>query len=129
MPVFLARICFSLVRRRIWPYPTTDELIERRHAEARASAVGDRIHAYLDSNVSKGIGLKDTWAMFRIATRNKKSKAKSTVQTEIQKQKDVPSGGQETTTEEDFAREDENMRRFGLALLEEVADMHERFAK
>lgn len=122
MPALMARLCYSLLRRGVLPYPTAEELAERRTAEARADAVGDSIHTYLDGSLAKGVRLRDAWTMFRIATKNKKNKAKYA----------ITEGAPEPPPkdeDDDSTKEDENMRRFVLALLEEAADFHERFAK
>ncbi|KAG8835078.1 hypothetical protein FRC17_005431 [Serendipita sp. 399] len=119
LPVFFARLCFSLLRRRFLPYPTAQELIERRNATVEADIVGSQIRTYLDSNINSKVGLKDAWNMFRLATKNKKRKAKTTL-------------GDLKTTEDpepvDYAREEETSTRAVLAILEEIADFHERFS-
>ncbi|KIM33019.1 hypothetical protein M408DRAFT_326689, partial [Serendipita vermifera MAFF 305830] len=101
----------------VLPYPTAQELVDRRNATAQADVMGAQIREYLDSNIS-GVGLKDAWKMFRIATKNKKQKAKNMVE-------DVSSPNDQNDAD---WREDENSKRAVLAIMEEIADFHERFA-
>lgn len=116
LPALFARLTYALVRRRLLPYPTAQELVDRRNATVQADVMGAQIRAYLDTNVSN-VGLKDAWKMFRIATKNKKQKAKDAVE-------DTPN----ENADADW-REDENSKRAVLAIMEEIADFHERFAK
>lgn len=123
MPALMARLCFSLLRRGVLPYPTAEELAERHMDEARADAVGDSIHAYFDGSLAKGVRIRDAWTVFRIATKNKKNKVKNAVTDE------APEPSVKDDKDDGVVKEDENMRRFALALMEEAADFHERFAK
>ncbi|PVG04805.1 hypothetical protein CPB86DRAFT_778098 [Serendipita vermifera] len=120
MPALFARLFFSLLRRRLMPYPTAMELIERRIATAQADIMGAEIRSYLDANISGGVGLKDAWRVFRLATKNKKQKAKEFVED--------TTGNSVPGLMEDGLKEDENSKRAALAIMEEIADFHERFA-
>jgi hypothetical protein len=120
MAALMARLCFSLLRRGVLPYPTAEELAERYIAEATADAVGDSIYTYLDSSLAKGVRIRDVWTVFRIATKNKKNKAKNAV---------IDDAPEPSVKDDSVIKEDENLRRFALALMEEAADLHERFAK
>ena len=116
LPALFARLTYALIRRKVLPYPTAQELVDRRNATAQADVMGAQIRSYLDSSVS-GVGMKDAWKMFRLATKNKKQKAKDAIE-------DIPND----QSDPDW-REDENSKRAVLAILEEIADFHERFAK
>jgi GRAM domain-containing protein 4 len=117
LPALFVRLTFAFVRRKVLPYPTAQELVERRNASAQADVMGAEIRTYLDSNTAAGVGLKDAWRMFRLATKNKKQKAKEMVEDNPHEQTDAE------------WREDGNSRRAALAVMEEIADFHERFAK
>jgi hypothetical protein len=117
LTALFVRLTFAFVRRKVLPYPTAQELVERRNASAQADVMGAEIRTYLDSNTAAGVGLKDAWRMFRLATKNKKRKAKEIVQDKPHEQTDAE------------WREDDNSRRAALAVMEEIADFHERFAK
>lgn len=121
LPALFARLTYSLLRRRLLPYPTAQELVERRSATARAEIMGSEIRAYLDSGVTGGVGMKDAWKMFRLATKNKKQKAKDAMGSKDAKSDSTPD-------DVDYAREDEDSKRAALAAMEEIADFHERFA-
>jgi hypothetical protein len=121
MPALFARLFFSLLRKRLMPYPTAKELIERRVATTQADIMGTEIRSYLDANVSRGVGLKDTWRVFRLATKNKKQKAKEFVED--------TTGNSGPGLLDDGLKEDENSKRAALAVLEEITDFHERFTK
>jgi hypothetical protein len=123
MPALMARFCFSLLRRGVLPYPTAEELAERCMDDARADEVGDSIHAYFDGSLAQGVRIRDAWTIFRIATKTKKNKAKKGVIDE------TPEPSVKDDKHDGAMREDENMRRFALALMEETADFHERLAK
>ncbi|KAG8859504.1 hypothetical protein FRC20_011807 [Serendipita sp. 405] len=63
--------------------------------------------------------MKDAWRMFRLATKNKKQKAKTVIN-------DKKSSDDKEDV--DYAREEETSTRAVLAIMEEIADFHERFA-
>lgn len=114
----MARLCYALVRRKVLPYPTKKELLEHKDAAHRADVMGADIRAYLDAKGTGRVGLKDAWKVFRLATKNKKQRAKEIVNVD-----DESAGPDEETVQE------EENKRAMLIILEEVADLHERFAK
>lgn len=117
LPLFFARLAYALIRRKVLPYPTAQELLERRNATTQADVMGSEIRAYLESNVIEGVSVKDAWKLFRLVTKGKKQKVKDMVEQTPYKETGVE------------LREEEDSKRSLLAALEEIADFHERFAK
>lgn len=115
----MARLCYALVRRKVLPYPTKKELLEHKDAAYRADIMGADIRAYLDAKGTGTVGLKDAWKVFRLVTKKKKQPAKENVNIE----------DEATEADEETAQEEEINKRAMLTILEEIADLHERFAK
>ncbi|KAG7450529.1 uncharacterized protein BT62DRAFT_1001342 [Guyanagaster necrorhizus] len=133
-PAFFLRIFYALVRRRIFPYPTIDELRERLREVDRASKLGDAISTRLSTSPS--FGVKDMWRLFRIV--NKPRKAKTKKASAEPGYQDAPESidcnatiKDETTVldDETETQEERDIKHLGLHVLNAVADFHERMKK
>ncbi|KAH9950357.1 hypothetical protein B0H21DRAFT_785156 [Amylocystis lapponica] len=134
LPALVLRILYSLVRRRILPYPSLTELRAHRQEVDRAkdfsSAVTTRIAA------APTFDAQDVWQLFQDLNRARKvkkaarDKAKSTNASEY----DLGTPGEEQDeieltedpTPEDTPINDVDVKRTAMSALNEIADVHER---
>ena len=141
-PAFFLRILYALIRRRILPYPTIDELRERLHEVDRANKLGDAVSSRLSA--SSSFGVRDMWRLFRIVNKplNKpwKSKAKKASAAQQGSQGppesidysatiDVINDEPTVLDDETESQEERDIKRLGLHILNAVADFHERMKK
>ncbi|KAK0233102.1 hypothetical protein IW262DRAFT_1260036 [Armillaria fumosa] len=137
-PAFFLHIFYALIRRRIFPYPTIDELRERHHEVDRANKLGDAVSSRLSA--SSSFGVRDMWRLFRIVNKplNKpwKSKAKKfaaqhgsqSPPESIDYSATIDAINDEPTVLDDEmeSQEERDIKRLGLHILNAVADFHER---
>lgn len=119
------RTLYEIMRRRFAPYPTSKELRERRAALERADAVAEALQFRLEGNVTSGVGFKDAWNVFRTVTKNKKKKARDMAQKGINPNPE-PKWEDKSPAARGEEGEDDDIKRTALAIMEELADMHER---
>jgi hypothetical protein len=127
-PALVGRILFSLVRRKIWPYPSLEELRNHRQEINEADKFGEMMTAKMSSSSV----ITEMWRLFRLAdqtmsiTRKRRGKVKETMHVD-------ESGSQSATREDKFvmetSREERDIKRYGLFLLDETVDLHERIRK
>ncbi|KAG6857549.1 hypothetical protein H0H87_000148 [Tephrocybe sp. NHM501043] len=123
LPALLIRILYILLERKIFQHPTVAELQDHRLQLTRAAEIGD---ALSDRFSASSFGAKEVWRLFKVVNKTTKQKIKSTSKAR------APSVEPESTTALDVAREDrdtEELKRFGLHLLHQIADFHERVKK
>lgn len=131
-PAVVFRISFSLLKRRIFPYPSLEDLRQRREEVLRADEFGEQVSARLSSKASN---MKEIWRLFKIynhanksqlaLSANKSSKDKGRSSTDnLNKESD-----QTVLENNDETQEVQDLKRIGLQLLEELADFHERIHK
>ncbi|EJD04135.1 uncharacterized protein FOMMEDRAFT_167388 [Fomitiporia mediterranea MF3/22] len=76
MPATFFRILCSLLRRRLVPYLTLEELRKRRREAAEAEALGEQIQARLGT--ASPSGFLEAWRIYRIFSKPKKVKQNRT---------------------------------------------------
>jgi hypothetical protein len=130
LPTFLGWVLWSLLKRRLLPYPTLAQLRERRQEVERAERFGEKVSFRLAS--TSQFGLKDAWKLakdFRsksasnLALNRKKTGSTSGVTSDYSFLRDED--GQRLETE--WALED--VQKVFLAFINAVADLHERLRK
>lgn len=151
LPGFLFYIVYTILKHRLMPYPSLDQLRRRRAAALQAKQMGDAIDwSWKSSERVSGFGslglgiagstaaaaatmddmsLRDMWRIARGATsgaaRGKFPKDKSVVDPEVRTSvvdEDKFLVGKEADQQGDW-------RRVLLVVLEELADVHERVKK
>ncbi|KAK0465038.1 uncharacterized protein EV420DRAFT_935547 [Desarmillaria tabescens] len=137
-PAFFLRVFYALIRRRIMPYPTVDELRQRLREVDRANKLGDAVSSRLSA--SSSFGVKDMWRLYRIVNKPWKPKAKkaSAEQPGCQILPESIDYGATINTindeptilgDETESEEERDIKRLGLHILNAVADFHERMKK
>ena len=147
LPSLFLRIFYALIRRKILPYPTVQELRKRRREVARANVFGDAVQARLTP--SSPFGLQELWRIFKVFNKPKAQKVKKVVKDKGKDKEDKglkPNGnverdgksepvGQATreaaTVLDDStdANQDTDVKRIILQALGNTADLHERIKK
>ncbi|KAF8168110.1 hypothetical protein B0H34DRAFT_46392 [Crassisporium funariophilum] len=134
-PAVVLRILFSLVKRRIFPYPSLQDLRQHREDLHQADEFGAQVSARLSASAT---GMKEVWRLFRLFDQTKKHKAKAAVK---QKAKDkgvihpteevdaeIATKSQDATVldDADDNEDSKDIKRLVLHVLNEIADLHER---
>ena len=131
LPCLFLRMFYAIIRRKIFPYPTLQELRKRRKEIARANVFGDTVQARLTP--SSPFGLQELWRIFKVFNKPKVDKGMKTDESVEGKQKSEPVGqASETTTVLDDSKDtkqDKDIRRAILQTLSDIADLHERIKK
>lgn len=141
LPALLGKILFSLLRRRLLPYPNLNELRQRRRLTREADELGDAMEghgaatSFLGTGPMPGIGagggdmgVRDMWKLVKIVTKGKSKKGK-------EKAKEAGDAvaeqvGLSVDTDVDAQNQaDEDWRKVTLTALEGIADFHERVRK
>ncbi|KAI0363910.1 hypothetical protein BV20DRAFT_65419 [Pilatotrama ljubarskyi] len=135
----LLRVLYSLVRRKLHPYPSLDELRAHRSRIGRSHTFSAMLSSRLAT--SPWLGVKDVWDLFREYRQTQKLKkaAKSPQNTGESEQKtegddaasvhSIATEKPEETHEQHSRAEDleeEDLKRLGLYALCEIADLLER---
>lgn len=128
---------YSLVRRKLHPYPSLDELRAHRTRIDRSHTFGAMLSARLAT--SPTLGVQDMWHVFKDYRRTQKLKkaAKALHTEEAAGQADDAASMHSVDTEkleqalEPAVEEikDEDLKRLGLLILSDVADLLERIKK
>lgn len=141
LPCLVLRIFYSLIRRKIFPYPTLAELREHRSEISRANEFGDQISARLSAS---SFGVKEMWRLFKVFNKTTKNKVKHSAKEKVKEKghahsrslgdlqkEDVVSEPEDATVLDDThdTQEVRDMKRSGLHVLNELADLHERIKK
>ncbi|KAF9044548.1 hypothetical protein BDZ89DRAFT_1059025 [Hymenopellis radicata] len=123
IPAFLLRLFYSLVRRRIFPYPTLEELRARRQDMQRADDFGNLVSSRLAA--SSSLGVKEMWRLFKVVNKGKKTKIKKVFS---QPQSSPVDRDDDTTVLDNDVetKEERDLKRLGLQLLTGLVDLHER---
>lgn len=125
IPALVARILYSLLRRKLFPYPTLSELLRHREEIARADNFGSDITAGFAA--SSSIGIKEIWRLFRVF----KKKGKPTKDKSSSKNEDDRAAEdlRPSTPSNDAVQDEADTRRAILVVMDEIADIHERVKK
>ena len=127
----LGRILLSLVRRGICPYPSLEDL--RNHRKEIHDA--DRFGEMMLAKMSTSSFVTEMWRLFRLAdqtmniTGKKQTKHKEKISVDFS---DSQFGIQEDNAVNDdmkTSREEKDIKRYGLFVLDEIVDLHERIRK
>jgi hypothetical protein len=151
LPTLFFRIFYAIIRRKIFPYPTLQELRKRRKEVARANVFGDAVQARLTP--SSPFGLQELWRIFKVFNKPKVDKVKKVVKDKGKdmeaKNKDkamkpdenvegevksdpVGQAPQEAATVLDDSKDtnqEKDTKRAILETLNSIADLHERIKK
>ncbi|KAF4623750.1 hypothetical protein D9613_001796 [Agrocybe pediades] len=140
-PAFVLRVLYGLLRRRIFPYPTLEDLRRHRDEVSNADEFGKSVSARLSVSSS---GITELWRLFKLFDNKRKNKNKNK---DKFADKDKNTGNdslsenglnteskeplheyQETTILDtvDETEESRDMKRIGLRVVEDLADLHER---
>ncbi|KAI0825106.1 hypothetical protein BC628DRAFT_1419471 [Trametes gibbosa] len=138
LSALLLSVLYSLARRKLHPYPSLDELRAHRSRIERSHTFGAMLSARLTA--TPALGVQDMWHLFKDykETRRLKKAAKSAEKQVGQQDADpgddtasIHSVASEQPVDDHEAevkheRDEEDMKRLGLFLLGEVADLLER---
>ncbi|KIM85186.1 hypothetical protein PILCRDRAFT_5540 [Piloderma croceum F 1598] len=148
LPSLFFRVFYAIIRRRIFPYPTLQELRQRRKEVARANVFGDAVRARLTP--SSPFGIQELWRIFKVFNKPKVDKAKNVMKDKGKNREGVDNargvmpdgnGGQnpnselgglpaeETATVLDNSKDikrDKDAKRAILQTVGDIADLHER---
>ncbi|KAM6498102.1 hypothetical protein JOM56_006050 [Amanita muscaria] len=122
LPSLALRVLYSLLRRRIFAYPTYAELLERRRQIDKAAEIGDDLSAQLTKST---YSLQDPWKLYKfclsLVKRNggpSKSKAGDS----------CPNLGESSTVSDDTEdnKRTEEVTSVALHVLNQISDLHER---
>ncbi|KAF7436803.1 hypothetical protein PC9H_003636 [Pleurotus ostreatus] len=140
LPILFLRILFSLLRRRVLPYPTVKELRDHQAQVRRSYELGEEVHTRFSA--SSTIGLNEIGRIVKLINSARKAKSK------VPGKDNLPSKQDEAFAEEEPADTDEakvpdsttaldaspvaedeteaNAKRDILYALDTIADLHER---
>lgn len=138
LPCLCLRVFYSLIRRKVFPYPTLEELREHRSEVIRANEFGDQISARLSAS---SFGVKEMWRIFKVFNKTTKAKAKSSAKEKAREKGFSPpldendasilseSEGATVLDDTEDSQDAKDFKRVGLHILSELADLHERIKK
>nr|GAT44180.1 predicted protein [Mycena chlorophos] len=125
LPSLVLRVLYSLLRRKLWSYPTLAELNAHREQIDRSNEFGRELTARFSATSS--LGIRELWRLFRVFNKPKKTKAKKLAGAGSQESL----LSQEATTVFDSDKvadtsEENDVKRLVLKVMAEIADLHER---
>ncbi|KAF9237350.1 hypothetical protein BU15DRAFT_48725 [Melanogaster broomeanus] len=127
LPALMFRILWCLLRRRLLPYPTLQELQERRQDTARARRFGEEVQERLSATT---LGPTEMWRLFKLyrtVTKDRsKVSAKESVNSVATSLGTAAANDQATILDQGDGQEVEDLKSDLLHLLNELADLHER---
>ncbi|KAH7910943.1 hypothetical protein BJ138DRAFT_1151815 [Hygrophoropsis aurantiaca] len=137
LPALALRILIALVQRRVYTYPTLRDLQKRRRDVAQAREFGEELQERL---VSSSLGIREMWHLFKVYKTNTKNQAKTLAKSTVAGKAKFTSSSStinvmEATTQDETAavleqagasKEEQDIKRELLRLLNELADLHER---
>ncbi|KAJ6621738.1 hypothetical protein B0H10DRAFT_973230 [Mycena sp. CBHHK59/15] len=135
LPCLFLRIFYSIIRRRLFSYPTLAEMRAHRQEIDRANEFGQEISARFSA--SSSLGMKELWRLFKVFNKSKKSKVKKFANSQVRdralQEGPMDDGDTEqevnTVLDSDNTKEDSkenDVKRALLAAMSEIADLHER---
>ena len=135
-------LLYPLLRRRLHPYPSLEELRAHRNRIDRSNTFGSMLATRL--SVSPSLGVKDMWDLFRDYRHTRKLKKAKGGQKNNSEEDNKANASDSASihsiaTEQPDANhevqdltanvEEEDLKRLGLYLLSEAADLLERIKK
>lgn len=130
LPALFLRLIYALLRRRFLPYPSLKELQAHRAQLARATEFGKQLHNRLSATST--LGVKDAWRLFKLLNKDKKRKVKETAEyIGCDNPTASPADADTSTVVDDQteSKEERDLKRLLLTIMNEIADLHERFKK
>lgn len=129
IPAFVLRVIFALLKRRVFPHPSLEDLRRHREEVIRANQFGEQVSARLSATST---GVTEVFHLFKLFEERRKKaterKAKDT--SHIEEIGDAPLKERVTAITEDVIdTEEADIKRIGLYALNEIADLHERVRK
>lgn len=128
LPALFLRLIYALLRRRFLPYPSLKELQAHRAQLARATEFGKQLHNRLSATST--LGVKDAWRLFKLLNKDKKRKVKETAEyIGCDNPTASPADADTSTVVDDQteSKEERDLKRLLLTIMNEIADLHERF--
>lgn len=135
-PFLALYILFSLLKRRIFPYPSLKDLLRHREEVSRADEFGERVSARLSASSTSVL---EIWRLFRLFETTKRNivKGKAREHTKDKSTTSIPEGRRSNDLVEDVtvlddvndSEEAQDLKRIGLEILEDIAELHERVRK
>jgi len=126
----------GLVKRRLFLYPSLADLRQHRQEIHHADAFGQQVSARLSASSS---GAKEIWRLFKLLDRTWRSRTKVTTKANGKGKERAKLSDEftpDTLKEQDATIPDDindgeaqDLKRTGLQLMEEIADIHERICK
>jgi len=123
---------YAVIRRRIFAYPSLDDLRRHRAELSEADEFGAQISARLSTTSS---GMKELWKLFRLFDQTRKKKLRFGRRAAAQSDDDpYSSSGESPRPSVESNRssddpEDSQLQQLLLELLNATADFHERIHK
>ncbi|KAF9526494.1 hypothetical protein CPB83DRAFT_896154 [Crepidotus variabilis] len=126
LPALVGRIIFCLLQRKIFLYPSLDELHRHRKEVKDADEFGAQVVDRLSATSSN---ITEMWRLIRMVDRSRKSKLKKLKEKAKEMKDRASSDGKDEATvleESDDPEEVKDVKAVGLFALDEIADFHER---
>jgi hypothetical protein len=123
LPSIILRVIWSLVRRRLFTYPTLKELRERREEIIRSEEFGGTLAARLTK--TSRFGVKDAWKIFR----DFRTLSDMNIGSEKEKGKEAVGPPDDENSDIPVTPSDQELLKFALKFLNAFADVHERARK
>ncbi|KAJ7071042.1 hypothetical protein C8F01DRAFT_1108817 [Mycena amicta] len=129
LPSLVLRILYSLLRRKIFPYPTLTELIARREEIDRSNEFGREVTARFSATSS--LGIRELWRLFKVFNKPKKAKAKPLVDSNVDGDFHESLLDQEAATVLDSDKlkessQENDVKRVLVKVFADLAELHER---
>ncbi|KAF9456188.1 hypothetical protein BDZ94DRAFT_1351112 [Collybia nuda] len=135
LPWLCLRIFYSLVRRKLFPYPTYEDLQEHRSEITRADNFGRQISPRFPASSS---GIIEIWRILQVFNHSTKNKAENSVHEKNGQKEGTPSSSEDGSgtspnkegtaifDDTEDSQDMKDLKRTGLHILNELADLHER---
>ncbi|KAJ7103544.1 hypothetical protein B0H15DRAFT_812642 [Mycena belliarum] len=135
LPCLVLRILYSLARRKLFSYPTLEQLKAHRKEIDRANEFGNEVS--IRFSASSSLGMKELWRLFRVFNKSKKTKLKKFARDKAQEKAPQRPSSDSRELEEDISTsldsddpnetaQDNDFKRQLLQILADIADVHER---
>lgn len=132
-PALIGRLLFALLQRRLFSYPSLEELRRHRTEVKNADEFGAQVVKRLSATSSNN--MTEVWRLMRMLDHTRKYRLKKLKE----KAKEVKDriASTEGQSEEDLtvledpdeAKEVQDLKQLGLFVLDEIVDVHERVQK
>jgi GRAM domain-containing protein 4 len=131
LPALILRMLFALLKRRVFSYPTLQELKERRHEVDRAHKFGEEVSARFSA--SSTLGFKEIWRIGKVFKKTiqsrTKNKIKECTESDSLAQEPDSSSYQSEILQSAEEKQIHDFRNMIVEIMNEIADLHERIKK